>query len=548
MKDSPSKVDQIGVKVRTANDAVQSIKQLRKEIVEIMSQLLSLAKLKNPKGMLPLCNEMIIKTRSLLNIWETSLVEEAFAFIEKHRIIDDSTDPTSHASMKLSPFRNITQQLGALELKSPDLEDFASPTGPMPLPNLWSHSHTRRNTSPCVDIPQNPRNDNNNSVLKETQNFKIYQDNSDSMNKRITKDIFEDIKLDNVPSVECDNLSYSLPPLNCGTTKIDDGLMFSETHFDVSGEILSSLPTQTIHTKTPVPKSDDIKSGACKEQVKSIVADDRCNSLDVGGVLVSENQLIESKNEILLNSSEFDENGRVRNCSIAVGQNGTFLDTKAMSSSPSANYYRPTEEPEPLDLTQLNIEASVMCLVSKVKFLCGRCGSPAVRLRQPKANTRRGFTNIQNTINNQPYASNPNVNDNETKSENTNLSANVNVNNNVISSGKESNASKELNLALNHVVDGVTRKVSKAKGNKFTDGLDLSLTTDWASELRPSMRKLRAAMDGLLKTARLMHSVQRLQQDMKKTSTILNVMYRRDVCLSQSVRLDRYIFSKFKIR
>lgn len=66
-----------------------------------------------------------------------------------------------------------------------------------------------------------------------------------------------------------------------------------------------------------------------------------------------------------------------------------------MSSSPSANYYRPTEEPEPLDLTQLNIEASVMCLVSKVKFLCGRCGSPAVRLRQPKSSVRRGFNAIQ---------------------------------------------------------------------------------------------------------------------------------------------------------
>lgn len=65
-----------------------------------------------------------------------------------------------------------------------------------------------------------------------------------------------------------------------------------------------------------------------------------------------------------------------------------------MSSCPSANYYRPTEEPEPLDLTQLNIEASVMCLVSKVKFLCGRCGSPAVRLRQPKSNVRRGFSNL----------------------------------------------------------------------------------------------------------------------------------------------------------
>lgn len=63
------------------------------------------------------------------------------------------------------------------------------------------------------------------------------------------------------------------------------------------------------------------------------------------------------------------------------------------------------------------------------------------------------------------------------------------------------------------------------------------MTTDWASELRPSMRKLRQAMDGLLKTARLIHSVQRLQQDMKKISTNLAIMYRRDVCFSQAVRI-----------
>lgn len=97
--------------------------------------------------------------------------------------------------------------------------------------------------------------------------------------------------------------------------------------------------------------------------------------------------------------------------------------------------------------------------------------------------------------------------------------------------------SKDLNLALTQAVGEVTNKVKK--GNKFTDGLDLSMTTDWASELRPSMRKLRHAMDGLLKTARLMHSVQRLQQDMKKTSQTLATMYRRDVCFSQAVN---YIF------
>lgn len=89
MKDSPSKMDQNGVKVQAANDAVQAIKQLRKEIVAIMSQLLCLAKSKNSKGMLPLCNEMVTKTRVLLNIWEPSLVEEAFEFIENHRTVEE---------------------------------------------------------------------------------------------------------------------------------------------------------------------------------------------------------------------------------------------------------------------------------------------------------------------------------------------------------------------------------------------------------------------------------------------------------------------------
>lgn len=96
-------------------------------------------------------------------------------------------------------------------------------------------------------------------------------------------------------------------------------------------------------------------------------------------------------------------------------------------------------------------------------------------------------------------------------------------------------SSKDLNLALSEAVGEVTRRVKI--GNKFTDGLDLSLTMDWASELRPSMRKLRQAMDGLLKTARLMHSVQRLQQDMRRTSQTLSTMYRRDVCFSQAVSL-----------
>jgi inositol polyphosphate-4-phosphatase len=375
IKDSPNRIDQIGHKVAAANDVVQSIKQLRKEIVEIMSQLLLLAKTKNPKGMLPLCNEMMGKTRALLNIWEPSLVEEAFQFIERHRIIDEP-DNSNPQQLQLSPFKKITQQLGALDLKSPELEDFATPMEPQP--DLWppnQQKHLKLKSPSTTDL----------------QAISSVQDSVKSFNSSSEK------------------LSQSLPPISLEAA-LNPGLRFSETHFDVSGEVLET------------PK----------------------------GSLTSE-QLIEQKNDLL--SAVYDENGYlIENTAIVLNHTGAFLDTKAISSS---DFYRPSEEPEPLDLTQLNVEASVMCLVSKVKFLCGRCGSPAVRLRQPRnsmGSVKRFNSMPPDVVTSQPHSH---------SAQEAGLA-------------KPSLNGKDLNLALTEAVGEVTRKV---KGNKFTDGLDLSMTT-----------------------------------------------------------------------
>ena len=59
--------------------------------------------------------------------------------------------------------------------------------------------------------------------------------------------------------------------------------------------------------------------------------------------------------------------------------------------------------------------------------------------------------------------------------------------------------------------------------------------TDWASELRPSMRKLRQGMDSLCKTARLACSVLRLHQTMDAVDLSHAIKYRRDVCFSQAL-------------
>jgi len=54
---------------------------------------------------------------------------------------------------------------------------------------------------------------------------------------------------------------------------------------------------------------------------------------------------------------------------------GIVLDNE---SSP---HYRSGDEPEPIDLTHLNIEASMMCLASKVRSVCGKANSPTLSNR-----------------------------------------------------------------------------------------------------------------------------------------------------------------------
>ncbi|KAG7171447.1 Inositol polyphosphate-4-phosphatase type I A-like [Homarus americanus] len=58
---------------------------------------------------------------------------------------------------------------------------------------------------------------------------------------------------------------------------------------------------------------------------------------------------------------------------------------------------------------------------------------------------------------------------------------------------------------------------------------------DWVGEVRPSMKKLRQAMDGLMRTARLVHSVFRLQQTPEAAQAAHSIKYRRDICFSQAL-------------
>ena len=62
-------------------------------------------------------------------------------------------------------------------------------------------------------------------------------------------------------------------------------------------------------------------------------------------------------------------------------EKGKKEDQGIIHDSPSGLHYRAGDEPEPIDLTHLNIEAAMMCLASKVRLICGKSESPSMSSR-----------------------------------------------------------------------------------------------------------------------------------------------------------------------
>lgn len=177
----------------------QAIKQLRKEVVEAMKTLMRLAKEKQTNGMLPICEDMISKTRILLSLWDPGLVEEALNFIEEYKLVtnddsgvseDFSLENGGRPSMVLSPFKRITQQLTSLDLKSPDLDDFATPCTPMNVEDIWTVSDhsggkttlAEKNNS-LLNTSEGVKSLCSNMQSPDETNFILFPDCEDSLNE-----------------------------------------------------------------------------------------------------------------------------------------------------------------------------------------------------------------------------------------------------------------------------------------------------------------------------------------------------------------------------
>ncbi|XP_034174729.2 inositol polyphosphate-4-phosphatase type I A isoform X1 [Osmia lignaria lignaria] len=509
LKESPTRGNQFyqgTSKITMAHDAIQAIKQLRRDVVEAMRALMKLAKAKQTSGMLPICEDMITKTRILLSLWDPGLVEEALTFLEEYKVAkvhddDGNEDPlnldfkTNHS---LSPFKRITQQLN-FDLKSPDLDDFVTPDTPECVQDLWVKRSENRNG--YATLPSKS-SDGLNADRSNSNNLDLVEKHSkNTIHEETNQSVVDDAE---------NNYTENQKEKEKEEKNRDDG----------------NEEENSIDNDTAVIRLDNDDDNNDDDDDDDDNNDDNDDNND---------DINEDKNE---NNGEREETkGDIDPCK-------RFLDTQKMCNSPSANYYKPTDEPEPWDLTQLNIEASVMCLVSKVKFLCGRCSSPAVRLRNKNSVGRAQSMKKSVATNRNKSVKVVTIQPkNEAKNEESSkLLENVDNRSNLrqypspVSEMTMPAFSKAKEVC--QAVDSMTRVIksnSTGQRNKFTEGLDFASIVDWTSELRPSMKKLRQAMDGLLKTARLTHSVFRVQEDSKMAQRTCNVRYRRDVCFSQAL-------------
>lgn len=196
---------------------------------------------------------------------------------------------------------------------------------------------------------------------------------------------------------------------------------------------------------------------------------------------------------------------------------------KSFLDSPSSNYYRPTEEPEPWDLTQLNIEASMISLNSKVLMLCGTGADIQHR------SLRRNH-NLQNT-----QQIGRGLVDAKSATDLAYHSLELNEHGGTYHHHQSSGATKGPEIVHTRAASMPVENNNRKSSNLMCPTAESLILTDWSDELRSSVKKLRLATDGLLKTCRLAHSIYRLQEPTEKSKLALALKYRRDVCFSHAV-------------
>lgn len=592
-------------RLQMAEDTLAAVRKVRREVVDSMRLLMKLAKERNPQGMFGIVEGMLKKTKLLCNISDTSLVEEAFIFLEKNRVAvrpekDDFSDSVAEFMQRnrLKIDLQFRPSFGSLqtpntefiskELRTPDPDYFSPSLDPtrgeywrgysaftsgyqsvdrlsdidefeesfryMSIEDKTRHYYTLcRNATPHDTPSATPKHGRKDDVPEGVEPDE--EEGELSIPIEIAKS--ETVFSENDSALESEDGTENSEDLS--EEEEDDHYAFDENvyHNDNLGNTDEEPNTDEYGEEDDTPEQDDestphVGSETSKTQSPSSVGrvkisfdrDDSGETDDVSQDKEDKEEGDSKDEEEPDTETKADEGTEDKTKLDTGGEKSGKLDTGITCDTETSSHYRSGDEPEPIDLTHLNIEASMMCLASKVRTICGKANSPTLSNRtfrfRELDTLKRSEQSISAPLGSggglRPRGSNP-VGAGHFISRDT---ARVDPVTAQQPSGSGQRPSSSCQRQEEETEADAAQEVDGKEGEggfKIPDvpkpaGEEI---TDWSGEVRPSMRKLRQGMDSLLKSSRLVCSVLRLQQSKEAVKLTHLVKYRRDVCFSQAL-------------
>ena len=553
-------------RLQMSEDLLAAVRRVRREVVDCMRVLMKYAKeqdLRSTNGLsgtdhkelqnapstcqsdlpLQIVEDMLKKTKCLCSLIDSSMVEEVFEFLEIYRITVKPEKDEFAESVAEFMKRN------RMKINLPKIN--CTKTGmmkPFGFGSLVTHGHGSVWQTPCTEF-----------ISKELRTPEVsdsFYANSPSNGQN---DCVEDLNLDNLSGGtrgSTGNFWRSYSAYTSGYQSVDHLSDIDE--FEENFKYLSVVD-KTRHYYTlcnaappvdtpPLPGSPvslNKQYPSTTQNMETDISDDGIG--EEHNYLEEDNMFDDKEDENLddtenIEDSESKSNDTIINTMEDTGHMGsnkgsttmghdTFLDnhihvqgTECLPDaeagkkddqgithdSPAGLHYRAGDEPEPIDLTHLNIEAAMMCLASKVRLICGKSESPRMSSR-----TFRFKETFQTACDN---------------------NVDLDIAGSIYETMQDEREFQiEDAITKPKLLNGTTSSVSNIPKKRKTTGLTDEHIYNWANELRPSMRKLRQGMDSLCKTARLICSVIRLQQKSEAVELSHAIKYRRDVCFSQAL-------------
>ncbi len=459
-------------RLQMAEDTLSAVRRVRKDVVECMRVLMKQGKERRSDGMFALVETMLRKTKCLCSLLDQAMVEEAFAFLEDNRLTQ--RPEKDEFSESVAEF----MQRNKLKIDLPPLFRPAGAAGAAGAAGGGVGGAPGMNSlqTPCSEFlskelrtPEVSASAAFGSDGDFWRTYSAYTSGYQSVDRLSDIDEFEE------------SFKY---------LSVIDKTKHYYTLCRTGSPIDTPVATPQLTPKRTQPQPNKEEDDGAKEETATNETSEENQEYDEGIEDAKEEDEAQEASQVEESQDEQPEctEPSPERAKEDSKESEEKKDQNLTSDSPNTDglHYRNGDEPEPIDLTHLNVEAAMMCLASKVRVLCGKANSPTLCARTFRFKELDAARTTGNGTATMPKS-----------------------------------ASHDSSF-----------KIPDVPRPTRPDGDSVS---DWAAELRPSMRKLRQGMDSLCKTARLVCTVLRLRQLREAVNLTHSIKYRRDVCFSQAL-------------